>query len=349
MTTDQTTARGLGYLSLGLGLSQLLAPRWFARTIGIERGDNDTIVRLVGAREILAGTGILMSRNPAPWVWMRVAGDLMDVALLGRAAMTTDHEPTRLNGALASTVGITAVDIMNGLGTSQNGNGNGNGHRQQPFARTTFGERIRETVAGGKPVRKAITIGTDPHALYEYWRRHENLPVFMRHLEDVQETDDRRSHWVATAPFGTRVEWDAEITEDVPGERISWRALPSSTVKHEGTVRFVPAPGDRGTEVHVEMVYDPPAGPIGVAIAKLTGEEPETQVAEDLRRLKQVIETGSVVWSDATRGERKLRQRPAQPLAEPVTESPLSGPTATATTPTTTAPTSSTTFEEAVR
>jgi uncharacterized membrane protein len=319
MTTDKTTARTLGYVSLGLGLSQLIAPRWFARTIGVERGDNDTVVRLVGARELLAGTGILMSRNPAPWVWMRVAGDLMDLALLGRATMT-DHDPARLNGALAGTVGITAVDIANGLGTARDDNGNGNGHSTMPFARKSIPEQIRDTVVGGKPVRKAITIGASADDLYAYWRNLENLPAFMRHLEEVRETGDRRSHWIATAPLNTRVEWDAEITEDVPGDRISWRALPDSTVKHEGTVRFVRAPGDRGTEIHVEMVYQPPAGPIGATVAKLLGEEPEMQVAEDLRRLKQVIETGSVVWSDATRGERKLRQRPARPMEAPVRE-----------------------------
>jgi len=139
----------------------------------------------------------------------------------------------------------------------------------------------------------------------------------MRHIEAVRETGDGRSHWVATAPLGMRDEWDAEITTAIPDREISWRALPDSTVRHEGTVRFVPAPGDRGTEVHVDLVYLPPAGPVGVAIAKILGEEPEQTVSEDLRRLKQVLETGSIVRSEATLGERRLRQRPAQPLENP--------------------------------
>ncbi|MBV9870066.1 MAG: SRPBCC family protein [Frankiaceae bacterium] len=323
MSNDQTIARSLGYLSLGLGLSQLLAPRQFAQTIGVrDRSDTTTLVRLIGARELLAAAGLLTSRNPAPWVWLRVGGDLMDLALLGRAASANDNEQDRVSGALAGTVGITAVDVLSGLGVSgQNGNGNGNGHGHgasngngRSVAGSGIGERIQETVFGGKPVRKSITIGRSPGEVYAYWRQLENLPRFMRHLEEVDELDERRSHWVATAPMGMRVEWDAEITNDIEDTEISWRSVADSAVRHEGTVRFVPAPGGRGTEVHVELTYQPPAGPVGVAIAKLTGEEPEQQISEDLRRLKQVLETGGVAVSEATRGERRLRQRPAQPL-----------------------------------
>jgi uncharacterized membrane protein len=323
MSNDQATARGLGYLSLGLGLSQLLAPRWFSQTIGLPgRPENETVVRLVGARELIAAAGLLASKNPAPWVWMRVGGDLMDLALLGRASTGGVAEQDRLNGALAGTVAVTAVDVMSGLGvTSGNGYGNGNGHRNGSYGQngngTSIGTRIQETVFGGKPVRKAITIGRSPAEVYRFWRELENLPVFMRHLESVRETAGGRSHWVATAPLGAQVEWDAEITNDIPDSEISWRALPDSAVRHEGTVRFVSAPGDRGTEVHVDFTYQPPAGPLGVAIAKLLGEEPEQQVSEDLRRLKQVMETGAIVRSEATLGERRLRQRPAQPLENP--------------------------------
>ena len=330
MPNDQTIARGLGYLSLGLGLSQLLAPRWFARTIGApKRGETDNVVRLVGLREIVAAGGLLGSRNPAPWVWLRVGGDLMDLALLGRATTAKGTEPERLNGALAGTVAVTAMDVLSGLGTSATGAnggsrlGNGNGHRaatadgrgsNEPAMVSDIGERVRDIVFGGKAVTKAITIDKSPSELYAFWRRLDNLPRFMRHLEEVRELDGRRSHWRATAPVGATVEWDAEITEEVADERISWRSVAGSAVRHEGTVRFVPAPGNRGTEVHVELTYQPPAGPIGVAIAKIFGEEPKQQVSEDLRRFKQVMETGTVVHSEATNGERRLRQRPAQPV-----------------------------------
>jgi uncharacterized membrane protein len=325
MANDTTTARGLGYLSLGLGFSQLLAPRWFSRTIGVRAdSESETVVRLVGLREVVAGAGLLTSGNPAPWVWLRVGGDLMDLALLGRATTTKQEEPERLNGALASTVAITAVDLLSGIssaasGGSSNGNGghaNGHGKSQEmggPGFLSDVGTKLRDGVMGGKPVRKAITIDRSANELYGYWRQLSNLPTFMRHLEDVRELDGGRSHWVATAPMGMTVEWDAEITDDVPNERISWRAAENASVKHEGTVRFLRAPGDRGTEVHVELTYQPPAGPVGVAIAKLFGEEPTQQVSEDLRRFKQVMETGTVIHSEATGGERRLRQRPAQP------------------------------------
>jgi uncharacterized membrane protein len=325
MSNDQTAARGLGYLSLGLGLSQLLAPRWFSQKIGLkDRTENETVVRLIGARELIAAAGLLTSRNPAPWVWLRVGGDLMDLALLGRASTGSVAEQDRLNGALAGTVAVTAVDVMSGLGVATgSGNGNGNGHTNggsrgpETGNGASIGARIQETVFGGKPVRKTITIGRSPAEIYVFWRELENLPMFMRHLQSVREISGGRSHWVATAPMGARVEWDAEITNDIPDREISWRALPDSAIRHEGTVRFVPAPGDRGTEVHVDFTYQPPAGPLGVAIAKLLGEEPEQQVSEDLRRLKQVLETGSIVRSEATLGERRLRQRPAQPLEDP--------------------------------
>jgi len=163
MTTDHTTARGLGLLSLGLGLTQLLAPRWFAGTIGVRnRPDDDTVVRLVGARELVAAAGLLTARNPAPWVWLRVGGDLMDLALLGRVAGRPRTDSGRVSGALAGTVAVTAVDVASGLGiSSSDGDGRSDTSRTErgggTGAMNDLGERIRETVTG-KAVRKAITV-----------------------------------------------------------------------------------------------------------------------------------------------------------------------------------------------
>jgi len=325
MANDPTLARRLGYLSLGLGLTQLLAPRWVSRTIGVRAAAaSDGLVRLVGARELIAAVGLLTSRQPAKFVWFRVGGDLMDLALLGRAASDRGvADPQRLNGTLASLVGVTAVDVLSGLSTPNDGGNGANGTQAGRDGQRMIsadragglGERVRDGVFGGKPVRKAITIGRTPSEVYGYWRQLENLPRFMRHLESVVELGDGRSHWVATAPLGASVEWDAEITEDIPGQRLSWTSVAGADVRHAGTVRFVPAPGQRGTEVHVELTYQPPAGPVGVASANLFGEGPEQQVGEALRRLKQVMETGRVAVSEATGGERRLRQRPAQPVA----------------------------------
>jgi uncharacterized membrane protein len=138
----------------------------------------------------------------------------------------------------------------------------------------------------------------------------------MEHLEAVQVIDDRRSHWRARAPAGSSVEWDAEIIEDQPNARISWRSTQEADVPNTGTVSFRTAPGNRGTEIQVTLRYDPPAGRVGALVAKLFGEEPAEQVKSDLRRLKQVLETGEVVHSDAS-VHRGLH--PAQPSAAPST------------------------------
>lgn len=152
------------------------------------------------------------------------------------------------------------------------------------------------TAVDGQPilVERSITIDMSPEALYNFWRNFENLPQFMAHLEDVTVQGNQRSHWVAKGPAGTQFEWDAEITEDQPNQLIAWRSLPDAQVSNQGTVRFQPAPADRGTEVRVTMQYDPPAGPLGAGIAKLFGEEPRQQVDGDLRRLKQMLEAGEI-------------------------------------------------------
>jgi len=132
----------------------------------------------------------------------------------------------------------------------------------------------------------------------------------MKHLESVTDMGNRRSHWKAKAPAGSTVEWDAEITADQPNELIAWHSLGNSDVSNSGMVRFTNAPGGRGTEVHVDLRYDPPGGPLGALFAKMFGEEPGGQIADDLRRFKQVMEIGEVMVSDATISEGP---HPAQP------------------------------------
>jgi uncharacterized membrane protein len=163
-------------------------------------------------------------------------------------------------------------------------------------------------------VIKSVTINRPRQEVYEFWRDLEHLPTFMIHLEAVTSSGARRSHWVARAPAG-RVEWDAETIEDRPGEIIAWRSLEGTDVPNGGSVRFSDAPADRGTEVHVDLHYDPPAGSAGALVATLFGEEPHQQLRDDLRRLKQVMETGEVVRSDGSpegAGQGVSKQRPAQ-------------------------------------
>jgi uncharacterized membrane protein len=143
-------------------------------------------------------------------------------------------------------------------------------------------------------VDKTMTIGKSPEELYRFWRRFENLPRFMTHLDSVQNLDPKRSHWVAKAPLGMTAEWDAEITEERENELIAWHSVEGAYIPHRGSVRFQPAPGGRGTEVHVTLAYAPPLGKLGATFAKLFGEEPGQQLGEDLRRLKWLMETGEI-------------------------------------------------------
>jgi uncharacterized membrane protein len=152
------------------------------------------------------------------------------------------------------------------------------------------------TLAGGRGshVERAVTILRSPAELYAEWRDLERLPEIMSHLESVTPLVGLRSRWVARGPGDTRVTWEAEIVADEPERLIAWRSLGESDVQHAGSVRFTPAPGNRGTEVKVILTYAPPAGRLGVAVATLLGRSPDQDIREDLRRFKQRMEAGQV-------------------------------------------------------
>lgn len=143
-------------------------------------------------------------------------------------------------------------------------------------------------------VARSVTVNAAAHDVYKFWRDLDKLPLFMRHLRSVAVQESGRSHWVTRGPAGRNVEWDAMIVEERAPKRLAWRSLPGSDVEHEGSVEFRPASGDRGTEVHVRMLWRPPAGRFGAGIARLFGEHPERQIREDLRRFKMLIETGEI-------------------------------------------------------
>jgi uncharacterized membrane protein len=160
----------------------------------------------------------------------------------------------------------------------------------------------------GIRVEQSVTIGRPREELYRFWRDFENLPRFMDHLESVRVLDARRSHWITKGPAGTRVEWDAEIHQEIPNEMIAWQSLPEADVDHAGSVHFSPAPNG-GTEVRVILRYAPPAGKVGAVLAGLFGGDPARQVTDDLRRFKQVMDavdaapgmSGPAAWSSPER------------------------------------------------
>jgi uncharacterized membrane protein len=257
-------AKVLGWFSIGLGVAEVAAPRQISRFIGVQERPN--LLRLLGIREIASGLGILLQDRRAPWLWSRVAGDALDLTLLGIALGSTDSDRKRVGIATAAVVGVTALDLISS----------------------------KRHTANGKPIhaRKAITINRPPEELYRFWREFQNLPRFMKNLQSVHTLGGNRSHWVASGPGGYRVEWDAEITEDRPYELIAWRSLEGADVDNWGSVQFRRT--QRGTEIHVDITYIPPGGKLGSIAAWFTGKEPGQQLQEDLRRLKQVMEAGEI-------------------------------------------------------
>jgi uncharacterized membrane protein len=140
--------------------------------------------------------------------------------------------------------------------------------------------------------RYSVTIDRPAEELYAFWHDLSNLPRIMRNLESVQQLDEKRSRWVALAPRGRQVQWDAQTISDRPNKEIAWQSTDEAQVPNRGVVRFEPAPGGRGTVVSVSLEYQPPAGAIGAAIARLTGQEPSQQIRKDLHRFKQIMEAG---------------------------------------------------------
>jgi len=333
--TSGGLGRALGVTSFALGAPLLAVPGRVVRALGLDDTPGTTaLARGVGVRELAAGAGILAQRRLVPGVWARVAGDGMDIALLanalrsgpagsrsgrrrratGRATSRSDWllRPTgrtasarrrwatganpRTVAAVAAVAGIAAVDVLAAVRA---------GKRLDP---TRTGEDGAFTVSAG------VTVNRSVEDAYGLWRDFSRLPEFMVHLESVSADG---KHWVARRPGGGTVDWDAEIVADVPNQRLAWRSVSHAEVPNSGEVTFEPAPGGRGTEVRVRLTYEPPLGAAGNAVARLLGEEPRQQVTDDLRRFKQVLETGEVVRSagspEGVRSGRLPTQRPGRP------------------------------------
>ncbi|HEY9804823.1 MAG TPA: SRPBCC family protein [Leptolyngbyaceae cyanobacterium] len=168
-------------------------------------------------------------------------------------------------------------------------------------------QQAQDAIGMNKPIKveKTVTINKPADELYRYWHNFENLPTFMKHLKSVKVYDQKRSHWIANAPLGNNVEWDAEILEDRENEFISWVSVEGADVENSGFVRFQKAPGDRGTEVKVVLEYNLPGGGLTAAIAKLFGEEPEQQIGDELRRFKMLMEAGEIATTEGQPSGRR--------------------------------------------
>jgi len=294
-------AQRLGWLSMGLGILEIAAPGKVVDFLGVRKEDR-LLLGLLGVREIASGIGILSQRRPIGWIWSRIGGDIMDVAVLSAAFTLPNAKRDRIVAATAMVAGVTAMDWL----CVQRLSGNP--------SRVFEDEMI--------PVKKTIAVNRSAEEIYRFWRDIQNLPRFMTHVISVRVINERKSHWVVQAPGGTTIEWEAEITEDQPNELIAWRTCEGTSVSHSGSVRFMRGPGGHGTIVTVKMQYSPPGGVMGAALASLMGNEPGQQIQEDLRRLKQVMETGEVVRSEGSLvGTALSQQRPGHPPASAGTSS----------------------------
>lgn len=294
----KTLNRFLGVFSAALGVPQTFMTERFLRFIGLRPTDEARKwTRVVGVREHLPAVGLLSGWRPALWLWSRVAGDVMDLALLGAARRQKKADQGRLNGATAGVVGALGIDLLAAVANS----------------RASQEDATDDT----RQVKSAVTVWRPREEVYAFWHDFRNLPRFMAHLESVEPSGNGHSNWKAKRPIGGTVDWDAELLEDRPNEAISWRSLPGASVENSGTVRFKTAPDGSGTEIHLDMTYKPPGGAVGLTLAKIFGEEPKQQVEDDLRRFKQVIEAGEVVRSDGSPegalARRQMMQRPAHP------------------------------------
>jgi uncharacterized membrane protein len=280
--SGRTLADVLGWFSIGLGLVQIAAPKSVANLIGVR--DDNGMMRYLGVREILAGLGVLTQPDQPAWLWGRAAGDMMDLALLASVYRVRNAQRDRLAGATAAVIGITLLDILAA-------------RRRAQAAGATRSGRVQAT--------KVITIDASPEELYRFWRNFENLSRFMSYVGSVRVIDSTRSHWIARGPGGSRYEWDSEIAHDEPNRSIAWRSTGDADVRNWGRVRFNRAPGDRGTEVRVEVGYQPPGGQFGATVAWMMGQAPEQRVQEDLRRLKQLFELGETPTTEGQPAGRR--------------------------------------------
>ena len=268
-------ARGLGWLSIGFGLAAVMGPHSLARFLGTR--NHGILFRLMGLREIATGIGILTQPRPAKWLWARVGGDIIDLIALRKAFNSERAKPANIAIATIIVGGITALDARCAKELSRSN-----------------GAETDNTVK----VIKTILINRPPEELYRYWRDLQNLPRFMKNLESVEVIALKISRWTAKGPAVANVKWDAEITDDRCNEYIAWRSLEGADVENSGSVRFEAAPGGRGTIVSVEIEYSPPAGTLGATVAKIFGRAPEQEVEEDLRKFKQLMETGEIITTE---------------------------------------------------
>jgi uncharacterized membrane protein len=274
-----TLARGLGWFSIAIGAVAVIAPRTLGSLTGVGRGTG-SLMRSTGIRELANGVGILSQRNPAPWLWSRVVGDVVDLAVLATGLRPGNPGRGRAAFSFAAVAGVLALDALAASHLTKHA-----GHPLVSGVAAPTDLYFETSIATGKM----------PEECYRFWRNVENLPRFIDGLRSVQALDERRFHWVAKESSDeTPLEWDCEITEDRPGAALAWRTVNGAEVPNAGSVIFEPAPHGRGTIVRLSIHYSPVDGELTAALARLLRQDPQSRVHEDLRRFKQLLESGEI-------------------------------------------------------
>jgi uncharacterized membrane protein len=256
-------ARGLGWFSVGIGIAQILAPRLVSRIAGLPLPPALTVA--CGVRELVCGIGILTQEQVRPWMQARVAGDALDLAAFGAALLVPGADRPRIAVSTAVVAGVTALDL----------------HCSRELAK----DRRRPAP---RQLSVSVNVERSPAELYRFWRDLTNLPRVMPRIESIQVLDDAHSHWVMRTAEGERIEWDSELIDDVADERLAWRSVDGSAVFDAGSVQFVRAAA--GTEVKIDLLYQPPADSFGGAVWMLFGMDPAAEGRLDSDALKRVME-----------------------------------------------------------
>ena len=259
-------ARTLGWVSVGLGVSQLVTPRTLARLIGVP--ERAALFRWLGARELASGVGILARRRPAGWLWARVAGDAVDLGLLGAALRSRAGVPARVAAAAGAVAGVTVLDAL----------------------------CARRLSADGRPARSTVSMGINrpPEEIYRAWKDIACLARVAPEGATIRRVGDGTVRCAIRAPGGFEAVWDAEVVEDRPGERIAWRSADGVRSPTTVAVQIDAAPAGRGSRVTVEVVHPSLAGAVVSGVAKAIGRAPDQLAKETLRRFKQLMETGEI-------------------------------------------------------
>jgi uncharacterized membrane protein len=282
----QQLARALGWVSLGIGFSELLLPRRLGNAIGVNAPPG--LLRALGLREIASGVSILARQRPGPGaLQMRVAGDAIDLGLLAAAWLAPRSERARLASATAAVVGVTALDVL-------------------------ASRRLSAAPGAVNPLelRASVAIQRSPAELYAFWRDLRNLPRVLSHVQAVEVRESGQCHLRGRGALGEALQWDVQIGADVPTEYFAWQTVPGSTLNASGRIAFEALGTDRGTRLSVMLKFEPTAATLIKPLARMLGDVPSQRLKSELRHFKQWIETGEIATTQGQpSGRRSLLSR----------------------------------------